>query len=93
RPKGALVGLGIGLVLVLAGLFAGIYGAYLHESGHRHEHHGIGSVGLPPMSAAPTGVRVLEPSTATAVATARPGEATEPLRPLGSPDAGASSNR
>jgi PPM family protein phosphatase len=92
RPTMAFVGLGVGLLLVLAGLFAGAYGAYLHESGH-HEHHGVGSVGLPPMSAAPTGVRVLEPSTATAVATVHPDEPTEPLRPLGGPDGGASSNR
>jgi protein phosphatase len=87
RPKGALVGLGIGLVLVLAGLFAGIYAAYLRESGHRHEHHGIGSA-LPAMSAASTGVRILEPSIATAVATASADEPTEPLQPLRAPDAG-----
>jgi len=86
RPKGALVGLGVGLVLVLAGLFAGIYGAYLRESGHGHEHHGVGSA-LPAMSAASTAVRVLEPSTATATAD----DPTEPLQPLRSHDAGAPS--
>ena len=81
-----LVLLGIALVLVLAGLFAGIYGAYLRESGHGHEHHGVGSA-LPAMSAASTAVRVLEPSTATATAD----DPTEPLQPLRSHDAGAPS--
>lgn len=94
-PSGALVGLGIGLLLVLSGLFAGVYGAYLHESGHGHEHHGAGSAfqGLPPMSAAPTGVRVLEPSTATATVTASADDPTEPLQRLKGADAGPSPNR
>jgi hypothetical protein len=81
------VGLGIGLLLVVVGLLAAIYAAYLHESGHHHDRHSVGS-GLPPMSAAPTGVHVLEPATATATATASVDDTTEPLQPLSVADAG-----
>ena len=87
--SGTFIGLGLGLLLVLAGLFAGVYAAYLHESGPHHEHHRGASAfsGMPPMTAAPTGVNVLEPVTATATATARVDDSAEPLRPLGTADA------
>ena len=75
--SGALVGLGIGLLLVLAGLFAGVYAAYLHESGH--DHHEAATT-----SASPTAVRVVPPTRATAGTD----EPTEPLQPLGHADAG-----
>lgn len=88
-PSGAVLGLGLGLLLVIVGLLAGIYAVYLHEARPHREHHGVGSAfeGLPPMSAEPTGVRVLEP--ATALPTATVDEDTEPLQPLGRADAGA----